>query len=691
MAGVCNDFEIQQRRTKRLVSVFGDTAERLSSLPNLQPKREEAGVLSGQLSRPPPAQSREFPKMNATPNKAASAAAQTRASSEDEIFKINIKRRMRGCKVPLRAVTRNAALAAAIETMAAASEVADPLADAHTATEDALAALTPEAPAKQAAEAHNAERKAEARWKRAYRAAERAGQAILRVEVDTAEDAVLQGKAYAWCFERHGVADLMEDDLRLPLASATRALKALARQPSPPPPPVQPAPEDPTVTAYQAARRQQAEYGHGLDPSGGLGDEYDVDECPAADDMLRTPPANVAGIAVRLGRIVSEAFIHRAGEWDCPVCAPGCREDVSAPTHSELCGAAEGHNGGADALFRALAFLHLGAERLAQAEPPKPASDAQAAWDAALASWADARAIYDAHEEASMATWRALAEAAPAEIVETSLHQRLAVRWTAPVDLERDILLSEAEKDALRPLLIEHYARQKEHYEAPERTEEDRASRELYDRVIEVENKLLATAPPTIQALVFKQQLEAREADDDKLGYDDLGNVAYLLGSYREKRDPVILHMDLLRMAGVYHPMLDIEPFRPRDWIKAYEAAGGFVSAATHDDLLLFPAAEATDELQRQLDAAWKYRAVRLEAQNQREQGGDPIFDAYGRTGRNDNRGGKPKGPSHPYLRVERVTFGQRDGAITARVQSLHRQGDRLVERTADQAQRVAA
>lgn len=82
--------------------------------------------------------------------------------------------------------------------------------------------------------------------------------------------------------------------------------------------------------------------------------------------MMATAPLSIAGIATRLGYIISEGFCHRASLWDDPV-APE-REPIFPPTDAELVACGEGQNGGADALFRALACLHLGVERLAQRE-----------------------------------------------------------------------------------------------------------------------------------------------------------------------------------------------------------------------------------------------------------------------------------------------------------------------------------
>jgi hypothetical protein len=150
---------------------------------------------------------------------------------------------------------------------------------------------------------------------------------------------------------------------------------------------------DPAAAEYRAARLAYEVYANGLDATKGMGDE-DPGEIAdlAAEAMLRTPPVDLSGVATRLGYIVSNAFLNRAGDWDLPLSA-GRRELVAPPTDAELCAAGEGQNGGADALFRALANLHLQIEGRA-GPPDTPDRAVFLAWEA------EAARLYDEFEAA---------------------------------------------------------------------------------------------------------------------------------------------------------------------------------------------------------------------------------------------------------------------------------------------------
>lgn len=126
---------------------------------------------------------------------------------------------------------------------------------------------------------------------------------------------------------------------------------------------------DPAATAYEAARLADADFAHGLDAKGGCGDDPADATDLAADVMLRTQPANVAGLRARLGRIISLTFMHRAGDIDCPHCRDE-REDVAPATSADLCLAAQDFAEGEDALYRALVTLYRQAEALAPGAPP---------------------------------------------------------------------------------------------------------------------------------------------------------------------------------------------------------------------------------------------------------------------------------------------------------------------------------
>jgi hypothetical protein len=198
--------------------------------------------------------------------------------------------------------------------------------------------------------AAKAARDAHARYMRRYFQAERAAEAVLKAPTTVPSELKFKRKLVRKYF---GGEDTAVDAL---------LVAARADVPSSPVSPASPAPtaSDPTAEAYRTARRQMGEYAHGV----GVAQE-DVDDFPVADAMLTTQPVDIAGVATRLGRILSEAFVNSAGDWDCPHCVAK-RQAITPATSKELCGAGEGDNGGGDALFRALANLHLQVEALAQ-------------------------------------------------------------------------------------------------------------------------------------------------------------------------------------------------------------------------------------------------------------------------------------------------------------------------------------
>lgn len=211
----------------------------------------------------------------------------------------------------------------------------------------------------------SAEAAAHSRWMAAYRRAERAGLAVLRTPISSAAEVAAKRKIIREYFD-HFVGD-----------DAT-VIKALLDAALPPSAPSEPPPTsgggDPAADAYVEARASASAYAH-------HGEAYapaDDAEERAADALLSTAPTSLRGIAIRLGYVVSQAFIHTAGDWDCPACYAK-RLAVVPPTDGEFCGCGEGQNGGADALFRGLAFLHQGVERLAGiAQPPVADEDALA-------------------------------------------------------------------------------------------------------------------------------------------------------------------------------------------------------------------------------------------------------------------------------------------------------------------------
>lgn len=317
--------------------------------------------------------------------------------------------------------------------------------------------------------------------------------------------------------------------------------------------------------------------------------------------------------------------------------------------------------------------------------PPPPPTEAanDTAWRSAVATFTALKTAYDAVAEAGVAKWRAVAESAPPILVEASLHQGLGIRWLSVECLDMDPLLTPEEREELRPLMVEHKAKQEAYFRRAEGDAEDKTSESLQDAVDAAENALLRTPAPHARALALKLALKARAEDDETYGYDDLGLVAKMQeGAWHERAD-VLIFQDACRLGGVDHPALHVSGFEPRAWIANYEALGGFV-CADNFALLLFPppgaaGAEAAEALRRELDTpAWRYRAVYLAAEDRRCEGGDPLFDWCGGWGAQDNRGSPPAGPVLPAPEVWRVIFRERDGAPDPVVQRWVRNDGRL-------------
>lgn len=276
----------------------------------------------------------------------------------------------------------------------------------------------------------------------------------------------------------------------------------------------------------------------------------------------------------------------------------------------------------------------------------RPMGD-RAAWDAAMAAYQDAKARY---EEAGGSAkndpaWRAIFADMPAEVLHESLHFPVHMRWNSEAALMRDILTSPADKARLRPL-VKHWG---DVFSERLCGSSDNSLDDLSELRDDAESALLRTPAPDLQALAFKSSLAAREADEDKFGYDDLGLVSYQQHSAYDLVWAVAIHQDILRAAGIDHPVLHLEPFNPNRWIKHFEAEGGEVSApGDHNLLLLRPTyadAEARQVASSMVDnlkaEGWKARAVFHVAEARREGGGDPLVDNRLNSGKADRRGGR--------------------------------------------------
>jgi len=300
-------------------------------------------------------------------------------------------------------------------------------------------------------------------------------------------------------------------------------------------------------------------------------------------------------------------------------------------------------------------------------------------WEAALAAYEATRRAHADFKASQRARYLATMREASPRIVEPGLHYGLARRWASVEALDRDVLLTDTERRELRPLLEEHGDRLQTYYSRPTATEEDEQSEELYDAFCEAESVLLLTAAPTVGALALKMGQAYRQLDDDRFGFDDLGRAAADLDRYLADRCRVVGYGDLLRLAGIDHPILHMDRFSPREWVAAYREAGGVVSMQ-QSALLLIPAdageAAPGGPLQSELDLTpWKYRAVQIATEQRLDEGGDPLFTSRGEP----RPPAWPLAPKRPFAHVERIIFETQDGAPSPIVQSWVREGDRLV------------
>lgn len=316
-----------------------------------------------------------------------------------------------------------------------------------------------------------------------------------------------------------------------------------------------------------------------------------------------------------------------------------------------------------------------------------PQSGAEGArWREAKDRYEAAHAAYRDVVEADSEAYVSLFDEVPPSLVEPCACYRLHLRWTSVEALKDDVLLSDGEKAEIEPRLSHWLGWLDGRRKVDRGLAEDDPADALYDAQADAFDELMATAAPDAAALACKHALEARDRDDDHLGFDDLGRVAFMRHGGREASFQVQTYIDALRLAGLDAPLLHMEDFSPGFWVRRFERLGGAVCGGAQQLLIVHgPRADRLDraaaaELLAELDATpWKYRALALYAGDRREDGGDPLFDAYGNWGPKDRRGGKRAGPELPLRRVDRVTFRREKDAVVPTVQRLERRGGRLV------------
>lgn len=297
--------------------------------------------------------------------------------------------------------------------------------------------------------------------------------------------------------------------------------------------------------------------------------------------------------------------------------------------------------------------------------PLPPPEKCRGAWVAAVRAYRTAKAD---HDELLREVDRS--PSAPAHLLgRTVFGYRNPMRWGTVASLDDDILLAAAAKAALRPALVAHLAERDRLQATPEaraqQVEDEAIYEASYERQSAVENALLAMPAPDAAAVVEKQRLLSVWADDYGFGFADLGLVAHKRDRWLINCPDIVQHVDALLLAGIDDPILHLEPWHPRSWVKAYERQGGYVTAPVWGSALVivFPDEDhhgVAASLRAELAAApWKFRAVFHFATHRRGEGADPYIDAEGGYGATDNRGsshGKERPPA-PVLEALRIDW----------------------------------
>lgn len=267
-------------------------------------------------------------------------------------------------------------------------------------------------------------------------------------------------------------------------------------------------------------------------------------------------------------------------------------------------------------------------------------------WNAAKAEYDAALSRLTPIVAADAAATMAINRQAPIELQARRLFQDFSSRWISENALDDDPLITPAERQRLRPIVSSWSEERSRLLEKKFSGVDNEVWEKLHDDVDEASTVLLETVPPDLAALVEQQRIAAERVSGSDTdwhgGFADLGWVSFKEASYWTDRPATMLHRHLLRLAGVDHPMLHMEPFSPRDWIRAYEEAGGLVSHTLRGLVLTIPDDDVlTETLRAQLAGTpWRYWAVNLTASARREEGGDPICDNVMGWGPKDRRGG---------------------------------------------------
>lgn len=266
------------------------------------------------------------------------------------------------------------------------------------------------------------------------------------------------------------------------------------------------------------------------------------------------------------------------------------------------------------------------ASDIAALAQPAPTPD-RAAWDAAISSLRQAKADYDRLAAANFGATAAHRRATmPLELQEPSSWYGVGVRWFNPEHLEKDVLLSPAEKARLLPILMDYWDRVKVEAPPAGATDDDDDALDAADeRKCQAEAALAQLQAPTIQDAADRLELVGH---DTEFGPIDIYDPAAVLAEAQTDGGRAALNnsFDILRFAG--RAVSPIDEFDCHTWIKDYEGTGGMV-AAINGNLLLVHAPDDRDA--HAMRAALLANPVRAAAtldyaESRQTTGGDPIF-----------------------------------------------------------------
>lgn len=278
-----------------------------------------------------------------------------------------------------------------------------------------------------------------------------------------------------------------------------------------------------------------------------------------------------------------------------------------------------------------------------------------AQWQAVLAEFQDAAKCRDEAITSDHQQTAAMNLQGPERLQGRSIFYDFSPKWSNKDDLDRDVLLTEMERQELLPEVMEWDRQRSEalrtkYAVGTQGAVDDERFAAIMDRYDTAASALIGATPPSLADLILQQRLiggRLSEYDTDlENGFDDLGWCCEQRDERWRGRPTIQAFINLVRLAGLDHPLLHLDWFSPMEWVKAFEGAGGMVSSGIRGLHIVPPKGQAdvTVVLMDRLYAApHHFWAVKLYADKRKAEGGDPIFDCWNQFGARDNRVGNSR------------------------------------------------